>query len=266
MILSLPPELRPLLETFAHEAQSAGIGLYVVGGLVRDLLLGKPNTDLDFVIEGDALIFVQRLRDHFGGGDLTHHPAFGTVTWTPVPGTFGVRFMDFATARTETYASPGALPTVRPSTLADDLRRRDFSINAMALRLSPAPLGELIDPFGGQRDLERQILCVLHARSFIDDPTRMLRGLRFIHRFGMVFDDATDALIPEALPFLDSVSGDRLRHEFELGWNEAEPEAVLAGLDAKGILDRVGLRFEAWQVGAMSAARGFRAQTLWGDF
>src|SRR5271157_5952756 len=113
MILTLPSSLMPLLETFAHEAQIAGIGLYVVGGFVRDLLLGKPNADLDFVVEGDLAHFLQRLQDRFGGGDITYHAAFLTATWTPVPGAFAARVLDFATARTESYPAPGALPIVQ---------------------------------------------------------------------------------------------------------------------------------------------------------
>jgi tRNA nucleotidyltransferase (CCA-adding enzyme) len=266
MIITLPADLHPLLETFAHEAATADVGLYLVGGFVRDLVLGKPSTDLDFVVEGDAVMFARRLADRFGGGEIVHHPAFGTATWTPIPGTFPKREIDFATARTETYAAPGALPVVTPARLHDDLSRRDFTINAMAIQLSPTPFGDLVDPFDGLGDLARESLQVLHARSFIDDPTRMLRGIRFESRFGFAFDLDTDALIPDALPYLDVVSGERIQHEIALGFREPEPESVLNGLEALGILERFGLRFDQWQANALLSVRGVRAQMLWGNF
>src|SRR3954452_22209108 len=141
---------------------AAGTPIYLVGGAVRDLLLGQERTDLDIAVEGDASALGRRL-----GGEIRTHERFATATVH----TDGLE-LDLATARSESYPEPGALPEVRPATLTDDLARRDFTLNAMAVPLAGDP--ELIDPHGGLADLERGTLRVLHERSFVDDPTRTL--------------------------------------------------------------------------------------------
>ncbi len=262
---SLPENLRPLLETIASHAQENGLGLYLVGGFVRDLLLGLPNADLDLVVEGDAIAFVQLLQEQYGGEIDAHRP-FGTATWRS--GSIfptAITFIDFATARTETYEHPGALPTVQPSIIDLDLKRRDFTINTLALRLAPAPLGDLIDLYDGKSDLQKGIIRVLHNQSFIDDPTRMFRAVRFSERFAFEIEPHTHDLLAAALPYIDNVSGERLYHEFELIMREAEPQLMLATLDALGILETINLKVDQWQVLAISAAHGARARDLWGD-
>lgn len=172
---------------------------YVVGGAVRDLLLGRNRLDLDVVVEGDAAALARRL-----GAEVVAHERFATAKVT-VEGAE----VDLATARAESYPRPGALPEVRPAALADDLARRDFTLNAMAIPLHGEP--RLIDPHGGRADLERGVLRVLHERSFVDDPTRALRAARYAARFGFGLDPRTEALARSA--DLSTVSEDRVEAE-----------------------------------------------------
>jgi tRNA nucleotidyltransferase (CCA-adding enzyme) len=176
---------------------------------VRDLLLGAPVGDADLVVEGDAAALAARLARDLGARSV-RHPRFGTATVQSA----SFR-LDFARARTERYARPGALPVVRPGRLVDDLARRDFTINAMALRLSGRGAGALIDPFDGREDLARGVVRVLHDRSFQDDPTRILRALRYAGRLGFRLEGRTALLLKRDLRYLDAVSGARLRHELE---------------------------------------------------
>lgn len=169
------------------EAERLDLPLYIVGGSVRDLLLGRAIKDFDFTVEGDAAILAEVILRKYAGRVVFHH-RFGTATWTldestfkraniPLLGTSEFPpFLDLISARSETYSQPGALPAIQRSTIDDDLRRRDFSINAMALRLDGRYYGELVDPLGGQADLKRGLIRILHDRSFLDDPTRMLRA------------------------------------------------------------------------------------------
>jgi len=192
-------------------ADAAGdVPAYLVGGAVRDLLLGHTGrTDIDIVVEGDVRAIADRL-----GGEIRAHDRFATATVRA-----GDLVADLATARTETYERPGALPNVRPATLEEDLARRDFTINAMAIPLQGE--ARLIDPQGGAEDLERGVLRVLHERSFVDDPTRALRAARYAARLGIGLDPETERLLREA--DLATVSADRI--EAELRKLAAEPSA-----------------------------------------
>jgi tRNA nucleotidyltransferase (CCA-adding enzyme) len=190
--------------------EAAGeVPVYLVGGAVRDLLLGRERTDLDIAVEGDAVALGERL-----GGEIRAHERFATATAV----LDGVE-LDLATARSETYPRPGALPEVSPATLAEDLARRDFTVNAMAVPLLAGP--ELIDPHGGAPDLERGVLRVLHERSFVDDPTRSLRAARYAARYGFSVEPDTERLLRKA--DLNTVSGERV--EAELRKLAAEPRA-----------------------------------------
>jgi tRNA nucleotidyltransferase (CCA-adding enzyme) len=197
------PELRRL-----RDATDAD--LYLVGGAVRDLLLGRPRGDVDVVVEGDAGALARAL-----GGEVVEHERFATAR----AGLDGLR-VDLAGARAESYPRPGALPEVRPAGIAEDLARRDFTINAMAIPLQGKP--ELIDPYGGRPDLEAGTLRVLHERSFSDDPTRALRGARYAARFGFDLEPQTARLLRET--DLATVSDDRRRAE--LRKLAAEPGGV----------------------------------------
>lgn len=185
--------------------------VYVVGGAVRDLLLGRGRAELDLVVEGDAASLARGL-----GAEVVEHDRFGTAKVD-----LGTHVVDVAAARTETYPRPGALPLVEPADeIEADLARRDFTINAMAIPLQGEP--KLIDPHGGRADLEAGLLRVLHPRSFEDDPTRALRAARYAARFGFTLEPGTEALLREA--DLGTVSADR--RQAELLRLAAEPEAA----------------------------------------
>ncbi|MEN9562861.1 MAG: hypothetical protein RIR73_1105 [Chloroflexota bacterium] len=224
------PEKLTLLSNIASQAASFGMPCYVVGGFVRDLLLGKPINDLDIIIEGDAIKLGKKLVEVYGG-KLTPHFKFYTAIWH-LPDT-----LDLITARKEIYEKPGALPTVTPSSIEDDLHRRDFTINAMALRLDGESFGEILDPMDGQTDLERGVIRALHPKSFVDDPTRIFRAIRYEGRYGFKLDADTRALInPEALKVLHSLSGERLRHELDLILDEDHSVVMLLRVASLGVL------------------------------
>jgi len=242
----LPSEKRNLLLEIANQAASMGMPCYVVGGFVRDLLLGQPINDFDIVVEGDAIKLGKSLVEKYGG-KLTLHYKFHTAVWK-MPTTFNVErsTLDLITARSETYSHPGALPTVTPSTIEEDLRRRDFTINAMAIRLDGDHFGELLDPLNGQADLEKKIVRVLHPRSFIDDPTRIFRAIRYEQRYSFALQLSTlrqaqgSAFNFQPSTF-NSLSGERIRHEFDLIFAEKNSAAMLARLDELGVFEALNL-------------------------
>lgn len=268
----LTPNLLALLHAVTAHAETHlnGVhGLYIVGGFVRDLLLGKEgiDMDIDLVVEGDAIALVESLVRRFGGENKPFAP-FGTATWRydgALEATLGIAqdnlptFLDFATTRTESYAHPAALPTVtpipEPGALIRDLHRRDFTINTMAIRLLPPPFGEFVDLLGGHADLDNGIIRILHDGSFIDDPTRIFRAVRFEQRFDFKIEHHTETLIAPALPLIEALSGERLRHEFDLILAEARPEKVLRRLAALGILAYTPIAFDGWIEGALIRAR-----------
>lgn len=232
-------------------AADRGQALYLVGGAVRDLLLGRINIDLDLVVEGDALELAHYLSEKLEA-KIIAHDRFGTAKL--ISGGF---YLDLVTARSESYERPGALPSVKPGSLQDDLRRRDFTINAMALGLSPSNLGNLIDPFGGRADLENRLLRILHEQSFIDDATRLFRAIRYEHRLKFNLEKRTEELARRDMPYLDTISGDRLRRELELILAENEPEGILRRADELGILARLNphLKGDGWLAGKFVRAR-----------
>jgi tRNA nucleotidyltransferase (CCA-adding enzyme) len=225
----LPEGQRRRLANVCQTAQRMGLAVYVVGGFVRDLCLGLAPGDLDLVVEGDAPRLARAVAREFGGAVTTHAP-FGTATWQCPDGSS----LDFATARTETYRKPAALPDVTPADIAADLRRRDFTINAMALRLAGEV--ELLDPFNGQSDLDGRWVRVLYALSFQDDPTRLFRAVRYEQRLDLALAPETLALVGGAWEALAALTGDRVRHELELIFRERRAPAMIARLAALGIL------------------------------
>ena len=224
-------DFHPLLDNLTDLASSRRVAVYLVGGPVRDWLLGRPLRDLDFVVEGDAPELAQALASRLGGKAVIHR-RFGTASISA--GNFRV---DLVTARKESYPVPGALPVVEPSSILDDLARRDFSINAMALPLL-GPDRQLVDPLGGRHDLSRGIVRILHSESFQDDPTRLLRAVRYEQRLGYTMDDGTARLLEEAVRrrFVEKVSGDRLRHELQRMFEEEFPARPLSRTMELGIL------------------------------
>ena len=224
--------------------------LYLVGGVVRDLFLERSCLDLDLVVEGDAVGLARRIAGD--GENVVVHAGFGTAIIK------GRGFnLDLASARCETYFRPGALPRIKISNMVDDLLRRDFSINAMAVRLSGERHGELVDPCGGKGDLADGLVRVLHDRSFVDDATRILRAVRYEQRFGFQLERGTDILLRRDIPYLDTISGDRLRHELERILREGRPERSLIRAEELGVLARLhpSLRADEWTAERFRRAR-----------
>ncbi|MBV6400105.1 MAG: CCA-adding enzyme [Anaerolineales bacterium] len=225
---SLDSSLLDLIHRIADESSALGFPIHLVGGSVRDLLLARPIVDLDLTLEGDAIKLGRALVKKYGG-DLTTHEKFFTATWTPQFS--NSQILDLISARRETYPHLGALPTVTKSTLDDDLRRRDFTINAMAIRVDSDHFGELYDPLHGQSDLEKKLIRVLHPNSFLDDPTRIFRAVRYAERYGFTIEPETLKLInDDSRKVLSGLSGERLRHEFDLIFEEPNPSAILKQL------------------------------------
>jgi tRNA nucleotidyltransferase (CCA-adding enzyme) len=206
---------------------------WIVGGAVRDAVLGRQVREIDLAIVGDAHGFAASLAGALGGVG-TRHDAFGTAT---VLGSGDLR-VDLATARRERYPFPGALPLVEPTEeLAEDLARRDFTVNAIAVGLTVGVRGQVLDPFGGLAAIEAGELTILHPGSFLDDPTRILRGLRYAVRLGVFFDDATAAAVDAAVAAhaLDAVSGVRILAELRLAAEETTFLEFVAALEPFGL-------------------------------
>jgi tRNA nucleotidyltransferase (CCA-adding enzyme) len=253
----LPQQFLELVQDISGQAAKWGQWVYLVGGVVRDLLLGYPNFDLDLVVEGDAVKLAQQMAETSQAKLLAHH-RFGTAKLRYENFT-----LDLATARKETYARPGALPTVTPGTLKDDLIRRDFSINAMAISLAANDYGELVDPHQGKKDLEHRLIRILHPGSFSDDATRILRAVRYEHRLGFELETQTAQLLKRDIPMLDTISGDRIRHELELIFKEKQPELVIKRLGELGVLPRMSpsLKSDGWLVEKFDKARRLKKPT-----
>jgi tRNA nucleotidyltransferase (CCA-adding enzyme) len=236
------PEVQTLISNIASQATELNIPCYLVGGVVRDLLLNLPthDSDIDFVFEGDAIKFGEALVKKYGG-KLTHHYKFHTAIWH-LPSTFNLQLetLDLITARKESYEHAGALPTVAPSSIEDDLHRRDFPINSMAIRLDGAHFGQLLDPLNGGVDLENKIIRVLHDKSFIDDPTRIFRAIRYETRYSFNLEPSTLNLInSESLSVLSKLSGERIRNELDLIFDEEKAPPILLRVANLGILDSI---------------------------
>lgn len=235
----LPADVLMAVRQVAEVGRRRGEATYLVGGLPRDLLLGRPHgPDIDIVVEGDAEGLASALAEHFGG-QVRVHRRFGTAKWIQPTLT-----IDIVTARSEYYTRPTALPEVQPGCLASDLRRRDFTINAIAIDLHPERFGAIVDPFGGVADLRAGRIRVLHDLSFVDDPTRILRALRLAQRLGFTLDPGTEALIPQAVKLIGQLSGARILAELSQLWREPDPQAILDALGHLGALEAIqsGLR------------------------
>ena len=226
----LPPELVNFMWVAGEMANSRGEKLYLVGGVVRDLLMEQPNFDLDVVVEGNAIELAQQLKG-INKGKITTHPRFNTakLQWQDWN-------IDLATARSETYDKPGALPEVTPSTIDQDLSRRDFTVNAIAIRLNPGDYGQLVDPHHGRDDLQSKRIRILHEKSFTDDATRIWRALRYEQRLGFHLERRTQTLLQRDIDMLATVSADRIRYEMECIFRENLPEKVFNRAGELGVL------------------------------
>jgi tRNA nucleotidyltransferase (CCA-adding enzyme) len=292
---ALPPIRMALLKAVAQEAYNQHTALYIVGGLVRDLLLDRPSQDLDLVVEGDAIALADALSEQYGGR-ITMHTRFGTAKWhlgeihsqlalslekwaRPFTASGGARrtrwpqrqegtrktsvqqytqitpgendlpeTLDLVSARTEFYNYPTALPVVERSSIKLDLHRRDFTINTLALRLDGHHYGELYDYWGGVSDIKHKLVRVLHSLSFVDDPTRMLRAVRFEQRFQFQIEARTLELLKEAQSMLERISGDRIRHEFDHIFEDESAGKIMERLHQLELLEAIhpALSWDSW--------------------
>jgi tRNA nucleotidyltransferase (CCA-adding enzyme) len=273
--LELPESLAPVLDAVAAVSEPYD-GVYLVGGSVRDILLGEPNFDVDVVVEGDAIALANELAKKLDGR-VRAHRNFGTAV--VLYGEDGR--VDVVTARSESYHAPAVLPAVEPGTIDEDLHRRDFTINAMAVSLKGNERGALVDPFDGRADLEAGRIRILHDRSFVDDPTRILRAIRYEDRYGFRMDDDTVRLARECIAtgHVGDLSGARLRDELialleegdvshaiprlaELGAEKEIHPHVAADEEAVRLFDRLRelnkqyeLAVPAWRLGLEALAR-----------
>jgi tRNA nucleotidyltransferase (CCA-adding enzyme) len=227
---SLPVKKLALVKSAGQIAREEGVSLYLVGGAVRDLLLGRPTDDLDLVVEGDAetlaFIIAKRLSGH-----VVSRSQFSTAKIS----VDGVS-LDMVTARSEHYNRPGTLPQIAPGNIEEDLARRDFSINAMAVPLHLLGNAQLLDPFDGESDLHSRLIRVLHDKSFVDDATRIMRAVRYEQRLGFRMEEGTENLLRRDLPMLDTISGDRLRKELLLWFAEENYVETLVRADRLGVM------------------------------
>jgi tRNA nucleotidyltransferase (CCA-adding enzyme) len=232
----IPSKTLSLLKRVGRLADERGESAYAVGGFVRDLFLGRSGVDIDITVEGDGITFAEKLAK-LTGSEVEAFTRFGTSI-VVVPG-FGK--VDVATARTERYVRPGALPSVKKGGIVQDLYRRDFTLNAMALSLSPGYFLQLLDPFGGLSDLRRGRIRALHDQSFVDDPTRIFRAVRFEQRFKERIEPKTQKWLLSAVKgrTLQKVSGERLRNELRLIFQEPHPEGAVRRLEELGVLPRL---------------------------
>lgn len=233
----LPEEHVELLAQAGKLGDSLGYSVYAVGGFVRDLLLHRPNLDIDLCVEGDGIAFAKALAGQLSGR-MRAHQKFKTAVVVFRNASGEEQRIDVATARLEYYDHPGALPHVELSSIKMDLFRRDFTINAQAVQLNASRFGTLVDPFGAQRDIKERTINVLHSLSFIEDPTRILRGIRFEKRFDFRLGQQTERLIKNAmqLNMLGRLSGSRLFHEVRHVFDEQVAVECLQRMESFNIL------------------------------
>lgn len=238
----IPDIPEPILDLLHEIGEVGGKGTYLVGGFVRDLLLKRPSLDIDIVVEGDALRVANAMCERWNGA-LEAHPQFGTATVTPAD--VNLPKVDFVTARRETYQGAGTLPTVSRGTITDDLQRRDFSINALAMRLDTSAFGEIVDKTSGLEDLKARTIRVLHKHSFTEDPTRIFRAFRYAGRYSFCIPETDTALMQEALPVLAQISSERIRNEVGRILIEKNAPEIVAHLTRLGVWKTI---FHGWNI------------------
>jgi tRNA nucleotidyltransferase (CCA-adding enzyme) len=283
----LPIERLVLLRAIADAASAQSSALYIVGGFVRDLILDLPSHDFDLVVEGDAIQLAKELSRQYSGR-ITSHKRFSTAKWVVRDhkiklqnklseeyqhllsgATIALNMLpdsiDLVSARTEFYTYPSALPIVERGSIKLDLHRRDFTINTLALRLDGIHHGELYDYWGGLNDIKQGLIRVLHSLSFVDDPTRILRAIRFEQRFDFKIDKRTQELMTEALPLLSKVSGDRLRHEIEYIFVEKSIVKILSRLYELELMKTIHpeLKWDAWLEGKFEFFLNSEPEKVW---
>ena len=239
---NISPHIRRLLQEIGRFGEEASRPVYVVGGFVRDLLIGRENLDIDIVVEGDAVDFAYQLAKTWDESVQTHHH-FKTAAITRLDGLK----LDFVSARNETYPRPGALPSVEYGTIVEDLLRRDFSINALAIQLRPDTFGELVDCTDGLRDLRAGHIRTLHEQSFVDDPTRIFRAIRYEGRYNFQITEGDQKRIFDGIKqgVLNLISGQRIRNEIDhILSEEAAPQIV----NRMSEFDLLGTIHPTWKI------------------
>lgn len=275
-VVELIPSLRPIVAA-VDVLQGRHGRAFLVGGAVRDAIIGENVTDLDLAIEGAGIDFARDVAAQLGGS-ATPYGDFGTATVAFAEGSF-----DVASARSEFYSSPGALPTVEPATIEEDLLRRDFTMNAMAVALDSTERGDLLDPLGGESDLKLKTLCVIHDASFVDDPTRIIRAARYEARYGFSLDPHSETLARASVAAggVGTLSAARIGSELsilsrektgisgfarlaELGAARAihrsldfEPPAITDMRSAEALNERLGAGAQEWRIRLAVATRPF---------
>lgn len=253
----LSPEVYALLLEVGAVGDELGVPVFVVGGVVRDLVLGRRSLDVDVVVEGDAIKLAQVLAARWKRLEvsLTAHRKFGTAA---LERNDGIK-LDVVTARRETYARPGVLPDVVPGLIADDLFRRDFTINAVAVALNKGDFGVVHDDFDGLDDIKNKLIRIMHYRSFIDDPTRILRAVRYEKRFGFKFESRTLAVLKQALEenVFSFITPARYFGEFKRVLQEEDPRAAMRRLSSLS-----GLRFFIYNTATESSFREILSQEM----
>lgn len=253
-----PADVKKFLKLAGATGDEAGLGVYMVGGSVRDILRGKENLDIDIVVEGDAIEFARKLALRLGVTKVKTHERFGTARIT-----LDGLSVDLATARTEYYETPAALPMVEISSIKKDLQRRDFTINTLAIKLNASQYGALIDFFGGRRDLREKTLRVLHDLSFVEDPTRAFRAVRFAVRFGFKLSRHTEALLKSVvrMGLFERLSGTRLYEELCLMLEETDPYESVSKLGCYGLLGVIHPAIDTAK--ALNAVAAVKESLLW---
>lgn len=277
---ALTPSMLALIRLIAKHAHDLHMPVYIVGGFVRDLILERSSTDMDIVVEGDAILLGRSLHDQYGGRVISHG-RFGTAKWqlSKIHGHLRSssffkdiqdledlpQAIDLISSRTEFYEYPTALPTVEGGSIKLDLHRRDFTINTMALRLDGRHYGELYDYWGGQGDLKNELVRVLHSLSFVDDPTRLLRAVRFEQRFGFKIETRTLQLMGEAQTLMNKVSGIRIRHELDLMIQENNGIEMFYRLSELDLLSAIhpALTWTTQIAQAMQSVRTHKPESEW---
>ena len=255
----LPAPLFSLLQKTGELAERRRVNVYAAGGFVRDLLLGIPNLDVDLVVEGNAIRFAKAVAQRCKAR-VAIHERFGTAA---IAFADGHKF-DVATARTESYDSPAALPTVQRGSITQDVRRRDFTINTLVIRLNAPHFGELVDIHDGLRDLRNTTIRVLHGLSFIDDPTRVFRAIRFEQRLGFQLDRDTTVLMKEAvnMKICHRLSPSRLSAELLHVLSERKPVKTIARLSDFNLLQFIHPRLK-WSSGLARLLNAVEEAIAW---
>jgi len=242
LMFYLPESIFSVLKKASFTAKKLKVKVYLVGGLVRDLLLGMPNLDVDIVVEGDGIALAEKLA-HESGARVESYQKFKTAVIIFE----NYRHIDIASSRIEHYKEPAALPDIEPGSITQDLARRDFSINTLAISLNEDDFGRIIDFFGGRKDLGEKKIRVLHKLSFVEDPTRILRAVRFEQRLGFKMDMQTEklAILSIKMNILKGLNGIRIRDELVSILNGKKPERAVRRLFLLEALDSIGINPES---------------------